>query len=404
MSKAPEHPQESKRLAALKALNILDTPPEADFDDIVKLCAEVCHAPICLITVIEEERQWFKAKVGLDLDQTPRELAFCTFCILQDGIFEIEDTRKDERVADNPLVTGEPFIRAYAGAPIWTKDGFPIGSLCVIKKEPSKLNAFQRKTLTTLANQVSKQMELRMSNTELREATQELNAHRDNLQQIIRVIGHDLRNPIGGLTSMLEIISQDFETFDQDEIQDFFREMIASSNQASSLLENLLEWSRSEAGMTTKKVEPVDLTALICEVLESITPMASAKEVEVVENIQPELQISLDKKMVASVLRNLLTNAIKFSNKQGRIELKAEVIEDSVHVEVRDFGVGMEADQVDALLSRKNISSTFGTSGEKGIGIGIGLIHDFLAQHGSKLYVESSPGKGTRASFDLSSV
>jgi len=404
MSKAPEHPQESKRLAALKALNILDTPPEVDFDDIVELCAEVCNAPICLITVIEEERQWFKAKVGLDVDQTPRELAFCTFCILQDGIFEIEDTHKDERVADNPLVTGEPFIRAYAGAPIWTKDGFPIGSLCVIKKEPSKLNAFQRKTLTILANQVSKQMELRMGNTELREVTQELNAHRDNLQQIIRVIGHDLRNPIGGLTSMLEILSQEFETFDQDDIKDYLTEMITSSNQAFSLLENLLEWSKAEAGMSTKKIEPVDLTALICEVLDSVAPMAFAKELEVIENIQPELQLSLDKRMIASVLRNLLTNAIKFSNKQGRIELKAEVIKDSVRVEVRDFGVGMEADQVDALLCHKKISSTYGTSGEKGIGIGIGLTHDFLAQHGSRLHIESSPDKGTRASFDLGSA
>jgi len=401
MSDVPQHPREPARIAAIKALDILDTPPEADFDDIVQLCAEVFEAPISLITIIEEERQWFKAKVGLQLDETPREIAFCTHCILQDGIFEIEDTLKDPRVADNPLVTDEPRIRSYAGAPIWTKDGFPIGSLCVINTKPTKLTDFQRRTLRILANQVSRQIELRVANTQLREATLEARAHQESLQQMIRLIGHDLRNPIGGLASMLNLLSTDYEKFTDDEAKDMIVTMNASSNQAFALLENLLEWSSAEAGMIDLQLETRRLAQIANDVLETVAPLIDAKSLQVSCKIPETLLVNLDKRMIASVFRNLLTNAIKFSNSGGRIELNAEIDEDRARILVRDFGIGMEANQVEAILNKTSSASTHGTSGETGMGIGLSLVHNFLRKHGTELHVESAPDAGTTASFEL---
>jgi PAS domain S-box-containing protein len=154
---------ENERLAALKELDLLDTQAEEVFDDFTFLASHICEAPIAIITLLDETRQWFKSKVGLDAIQTPREISFCGHALLQDDIFEITDALADERFADNPLVVGEPHIRHYAGALIRTKEGHKLGTLCVIDTKPKKLNETQRNALKKLAYQVTTQIELKRS-------------------------------------------------------------------------------------------------------------------------------------------------------------------------------------------------------------------------------------------------
>src|SRR5260221_3207442 len=161
MKPAPPHPRESERLAALQAYQILDTLPEQQFDDIVTLAAAICETPIALLTLIDEERQWFKARKGLAVPETPREIAFCAHAILTDDVFEVQDATGDERFAGNPLVTGEPHIRFYAGAPMITDAGLPIGTVCVIDREPRQLSAHQKTALQALARHVVALLELR---------------------------------------------------------------------------------------------------------------------------------------------------------------------------------------------------------------------------------------------------
>ena len=152
---------EEWRLQSLRDLNVLDTAPEAEFDALVKVASMVCGVPISLISLVDADRQWFKADVGLGAVQTPRDVAFCAHAILGDQIFEVEDALQDERFAGSPLVQGAPDIRFYAGAPIMLANGARIGTLCVIDREPKKLTAIQREILQNLGVAASQALEAR---------------------------------------------------------------------------------------------------------------------------------------------------------------------------------------------------------------------------------------------------
>ena len=167
MIHAQEPPSELERVEALYQCNILDTEPEQGFDDITQLAAHVCQTPIALVSLLDKDRQWFKSKVGLIATETPRNIAFCTHAILQDGIFIIPDTLQDERFVDNPLVTDPPNIRFYAGIPIKTVEGYPLGTLCVIDRRPRELSKEQILALKSLANQTAYLIETRRSLTEI---------------------------------------------------------------------------------------------------------------------------------------------------------------------------------------------------------------------------------------------
>ena len=161
MSSAPLPDNESERIVALQQCKILDTLPERAFDDICQIAAYICQAPIALVSLIDEHRQWFKARVGLEVPETHRNLAFCAHALLQDDIFIVPDALEDERFADNPLAIGQPFVRFYAGMPLITSEGYSLGTLCVIDHVPRQLTPEQINALKALARQVVDQIEMR---------------------------------------------------------------------------------------------------------------------------------------------------------------------------------------------------------------------------------------------------
>jgi isoamylase len=153
--------READRLAALTGLGVLDTAPEPVFDDIVTLARHICDTPMAAVSLVAQDRQWFKARAGLEIQETPREIAFCAHAILDGEIFEIPDAGADDRFSSNPLVTDEPGIRFYAGAPLLTKDGFALGTVCVLDREPRQLSDDQKGALAALSRQAVAQFEAR---------------------------------------------------------------------------------------------------------------------------------------------------------------------------------------------------------------------------------------------------
>lgn len=158
---APSHPREDARLASLRKLNILDTAREERFDNITRTAAATFGVPVALVSLIDKHRQWFKSAAGLETTETPRDMAFCAHAILQQDPLIVSDTREDLRFADNPLVTGDPNVRFYAGAPITSSDGLPMGTICLIDTKPRTLDARQVDVLKDLARQVSEQLRAR---------------------------------------------------------------------------------------------------------------------------------------------------------------------------------------------------------------------------------------------------
>jgi len=170
---------EKKRLNVLWQYQVLDTVPEALFDDLTELAARICEAPIAMISLVDENRQWFKSRVGIATNQTSRDVSFCAYAIKQPDVFVVPDASKDPRFANNPMVVWDPKIRFYAGAPLITPDGHALGTLCIIDKIARELRPDQKRALIILARHVVSQLELRRRSRELAD----VRAQRDGLQR-----------------------------------------------------------------------------------------------------------------------------------------------------------------------------------------------------------------------------
>jgi GAF domain-containing protein len=188
---------DAARVAALDRYAILDTEPEQSFDDLVILASYVCRTPMAMLSLLDDHRQWFKSKVGVQIRETPLEMSICAHAIKQEDLFIVPDTLKDARFRENPLVLGEPHIRFYAGAPLINEDGFALGTLCVVDREPRELDADQRQALKSLRRLALGQMELRRNLQLLKDAlndrTREEHARERELkrleEKLVRVLG-----------------------------------------------------------------------------------------------------------------------------------------------------------------------------------------------------------------------
>ncbi len=193
---------EAARLAALRRYRILDTDPEQAFDDLTLLASNICKTPIALISLIDEDRQWFKSKVGVSISETSRSVAFCAHAIQGEGIFTVRDAREDARFRDNPLVVDEPHLRFYAGAPLVTPDGHSLGTLCVVDRVPRTLTAEQSTALDALRRQVEAQLELRRNLAELSTAL----AERDRSEAARETLLDELRQSLDNVSKLSALI------------------------------------------------------------------------------------------------------------------------------------------------------------------------------------------------------
>ena len=192
-SRAPVWDEED-RLAALRSFQVLDTDPETAFDSLARVAAHICNAPIALVSLVDGQRQWFKCAIGLNgVRENPREIAFCAHAILQADVFVVPDATKDPRFASNPLVTGEPRLRFYAGVPLITEEGLPLGTLCILdtKARSEGLTPVQKEALLALANAVMGQLKLRQTNKLRADGERRFRMIAETMPQIVWSSGSD---------------------------------------------------------------------------------------------------------------------------------------------------------------------------------------------------------------------
>lgn len=399
MPAAPIPPNDMQRLEALRACAVLDTAPEPAFDDLTALAARLCKVPIALISLLDEQRQWFKSVVGLPICQTPRQQAFCGYTILDDGPLVVENAVLDKRFFDNPLVTGAPGIRFYAGIPLRLQDGRAMGTLCVIDLQPRSLSDEQLADLKALARQAESQLQLRCSSRSLKAAHDAMASASRAKSMFVATMSHEIRTPLTAITGFLDLLLD-------EESPEVRAEYAVTVRRSADLLINIvndaLDLAKIEQGRLEVSREVCRPGRKLLDMERLFEPRARQQGIEfraVAETPVPE-SFQSDPLRIRQVLVNLLSNAMKFTP-QGEVVLAASWANDVLAFEVRDSGIGMTEDQVATLFTpfqqcEQDTWQRFG-----GTGLGLSICKNLADLLGGSLSVRSQPGQGTTLRFEL---
>jgi two-component sensor histidine kinase len=286
---------ENERLNELYDSGLLDTPKESDFDNITSLASSFFGTPVSVITLIDKKRQWFKSCLGLpeEITETPREISFCGHTINNPSeVLVIPDARLDNMFSDNPLVSGDPKVVFYAGAPLISKNGYPLGTLCIMDFKPRDLSQQDVETLKVLANQVSKLIDLRLSNEELTK-----NLNEKNL--LLKEIHHRVKNNLQLVSSLLNIQANSIDN------EDFSKAIIASQDRIKSMAivhEKLYQ---------SKSLSEVNMKSYIDALIEEKSKVTSNKDINF--NVEvPSVAFKIEKVIPIGLLINeMITNSYK---------------------------------------------------------------------------------------------
>lgn len=382
---------ETLRLADLYQYNILDTPEEKEFDHIVQLASRICNAPISLISLIDADRQWFKARLGMDSAETPRDTSFCSHGILNGDMFIVPDASNDNRFADNPMVTGRQGIRFYAGVPLTSEAGNNLGMLCVKDTVPRNLTSDQQEALKMLGKQVVKQLELRLKNQELERVT-------EAQRRIISIIAHDVRSPLGSILSLFQLYQN--KKIEPDRFNNFLHVSSTQLHCTMALLENLVTWGNIQLQPTNLIPDLICLKDVVAGVFTELTVQASLKENRLVNQASASVKLHMDENILRFIIRNLLTNANKFTEK-GAITVDGFNYEKKVIIRVTDTGIGMPIRMCERLFLSKEKYSRRGTQNESGSGLGLVLIKEFVEKANGTISVQSTEGHGSSFIIEL---
>ncbi|MEM6750004.1 MAG: ATP-binding protein [Planctomycetota bacterium] len=401
MPPAPQPDNEAHRLDALRDCAVLDTAAEPAFDDLTRLASDLTGAPIALVSLVDADRQWFKSCVGLDAPQTPRDQAFCGYTILRDDTLVIPDASIDPRTADNPLVTGEPGIRFYAGVPLRLTTGEALGALCVIDTQTRDISDTQLTHLRILADQAASQLELRKRMTELEKASRESQRASQSKSMFLANMSHEIRTPMTAILGYADLILDPASN-----ALDFTTHVATIKRNGEHLLtiiNDILDMSKIEAGRMGVEHIDTDLVQIVRDVAELMGPRAQGKGVELRVEFQkpfPEI-IKTDPTRIRQVLVNLVGNAIKFTG-EGAVTLRCAIDEPEgappvASLTIRDTGVGMSPEQVENLSRFDPFSQADESTTRKfgGTGLGLPICSKLLQMLGGSLAIDSEPGHGS---------
>jgi signal transduction histidine kinase len=373
-------------------LNVLDSGPERDFDDIVALAANVCDVPMALVTMVDFDRQWFKAQVGTDLTETPRELSFCAHAILGTDLLVVPDAREDTRFADNPAVHVAGGIRFYAGAPLVTTDGFALGALCVLDSRPRRLEIEQLQALRALARQVTAQLELRRYSIALANTTarlQELERHKDHLAELV---GGKLRAPLRLMGTYLSELGATGHS-DAELAELVGRATAAHVRGFTDLIEHLNTMADAGVGSETLHMREIDLTRLTQRAVEAVRPIAATKQIWILNHAGgPVLPIVADPVRLEQVLMHLLFTAVKYTPTGGRVRVGTEIESGpTVRLDDMDMPFGMRPD----LFPHLFYGAIANPADIPGADRGLSVAKRVLDAHHATVALSDRPGDGT---------
>lgn len=391
---------ERARLDKLRQYKILDTIPEEAFDSITRLLATILDVPIALVSLVDSDRQWFKSKVGLDEDETSRDIAFCSHAILDQKVFVVPDTSEDPRFADNPLVLDGPSIRFYAGAPLTTSDGYNLGTLCGIDQKPREMTELQLQQLEDLARIVVTALELNLARAKADSAERARS-------EFLSTMSHEIRTPLNGILGLTQLLSH-------TQLDDFQRQqtdtILSSGQTLQAIINDVLDMNKIDAGSIELEDHVFSLGKFVPTILTTFQNLAEVKGLEIIlDNQEEDLLIKGDSVRLHQILWNLVSNAIKFTNK-GSVTLTVSKAEDGpsrvtevrdhvLHFSVKDTGSGVASDRLETIFESFTQEDNSITRKHGGTGLGLTIVKKLTELMGGSVQLTSRPGEG--AVFDI---
>ncbi len=374
---------EVARINALKRHDILDTPPDGNFDRITKLAAKLLNVPIAIVTLVDTDRIWFKSRYGLEALQIGRDPGLCASAILSDKIYLVEDALKDPRTLANPLVAGSFGLQFYAAAPLKVKDGYNLGTLCIIDKQPRKLSEPEKQILQDLADILIDEMELRLA------------ARTAIFQQIqvLNIAAHDLKNPLTTIPLWADMIK---EKADSKVISLMCDNINKAAKNMTRKINEWLENAATEASLIKLRLIKVDFATVIQRVVEANQVLANNKNQKIHLTIEDHPEIYADETKLTELVDNLLNNAIKYSEKEKNITITLKQKNFKAILEIKDEGQGLIAKDKKIIFQRFTTLSAKPTGGETSTGLGLSIVKTLVEAHNGTISAESDgQNKGT---------
>jgi len=391
MIKPELHKREKERLQELDAYSILDTLPEKDYDDITSIASEICNTNISLISLLDDKRQWFKSSHGLDAKETPKMYAFCAHAINKPSkALVVEDARNDKRFHDNPLVTGQPNVVFYAGTPLISENGLPLGTLCVIDNKPHQLTERQLESLEALGRQVMNILNLRRTKLNLKKKNEELD-------RFAYVAAHDLKSPLANISSIARLFLEENKSSVNEEGIKMIQLLDKSALQLNKLIDGLLNFSKNDEVSKGEK-SIINLEDLHKE----ITELFSHSEGLSLRLKSTIKTVTVNKTALKQILINLISNAIRYNDKeQTKIEIGVASIDTHYEFYVEDNGPGIPLESQNEIFEIFKMLNSEDKFGNKGSGIGLASVKKVVKKCGGTIRVSSKVHEGSKFTFTL---
>jgi signal transduction histidine kinase len=399
MIAAPLPANELERISAIYEYDLLDTMNEKDYDDITHIAAEICSMPISLISIIDTNRQWFKSRIGFEPQESHRDIAFCAHAILNPhDIFIINDSKKDERFHDNPLVTGDPHIGFYAGVPLVNDNGNAVGTLCVIDNKPNKLNKEQIETLKALARQVVSYFEIRKKSFQLAKQKAEMELLNKDLKRFAYVVAHDLKSPYVSMSMSASYLKDVYaDSLDNDGMK-MLDMMEQTTKTAIEMVDGILKHT-----LNVNNTDLVKEKFTFESIFEELKRLLAIPAGFTFEAYNSQTEIYSTRSILLQILLNLCNNAVKYNDKvNGRILITVKDEHAHYLFTVEDNGPGISAE------NQARVFDLFTTLGvpdrynKKGTGIGLSTVQRLVQKMNGSIKIDSEPGKGCIFAFTIS--
>ncbi len=382
-------PNETARLTALRRYDILDTAIEQGFEDLTQLAAFICGTPISTVTFIDEHRQWFKSHHGLDDHETPRDQAFCAHAILQRDLFIVPDATLDARFSGNPLVTSNPNIRFYAGAPLVTPDGFGLGTLCVIDRVPRSLTEDQQEALRALSRRTMAQLELRKALGDLYAAYRQLESLARAKEDFVTMVSRDLQPPLKSIGDRLALVIAEGAELTAEHRQSIDK-ALSTTQRLQDLSRDVLDVSGGETGTLRLRVGVCDVGELLESAQDALALLPPGRRVDA-RTTDAAGMIAADADRIVEALVSLLRFALLHSPPSAPVTIAADSSDTGVRIVVHADGPGLAPNDLAHLFQPFARATTSGPSGD---GLSLAIAKAIVEQHRGTVTVDDEIGAG----------